>query len=96
MRPKHYHAITAKYLGPTNSSGSRILLRSERFGDRRITPYDYGAADMQDNCLTILKEWGYKVEGSAESKEGYIFLTSTFLPLTKKAREADRLLRDSL
>jgi hypothetical protein len=88
------HLITAKYVGATNTKGSRVKLTSLRFpGDSLITSLDYSASGIKDQALMILKALGYKVNGYGydEVKGQYIFFSSTFEPLKEQKKTAKML-----
>lgn len=51
---RNLHLIEVKYLGATNTRGSRVKLTSHRFGDSVTIPYDYefnNAHDMAEAWL---------------------------------------------
>lgn len=68
--------ITTRYAGPTNSRGSRIIVRSE--GTRRVIPYDYAATQAHVAAVAAALGVDYDtVNGYAralDGKGGYAFL----------------------
>jgi len=55
-------AILTRYLGPTNSRGSRIVATAEG-GHRATVPYDYGARDPHAiAALALCQKLGWKGE----------------------------------
>ncbi len=75
---KNYNLIEAKYKGPTNARGSRVLLFSPRFGSRKTIAYNYSKNDIGEMAIDYLKEQGFNVLGKGEAKEGYYIVTDTF------------------
>lgn len=73
------HAIRVKYLGPTNSKGSRVKLISDRFGDSKTLEYNYAYNNALDQAVDYLYyEMGYEIVGVAELDKEYLVLTNTF------------------
>lgn len=78
-QPRHYHAIRVRYYGPTDTKGSRVALKSLRFGCTAVIPYDY-AENLLETASAWLVKQGYRLIGSAETPDGYIILTDRFEP----------------
>lgn len=77
----NYHIIIAKYRGPSNSQGSRIVLVSERFNERKTIPYDHSMNNVWEMAEAWLRRYGFKVVGHGELKDGYAIITDTFMGL---------------
>jgi len=80
------HMIEARYLGPTNTRGSRFKLYSHRIEKGRIFPMRDNLNGLAENAERKLAELGYTVVGMGESARGYIyavkeFCSEPFLPL---------------
>lgn len=75
----HYHLITARYLGPTNTRGTRIKLQSARFDQTVTVPYH------SEGSLTTALSWlaahGFTVVCTGETFPGYAIMVREFLPL---------------
>jgi hypothetical protein len=75
---KNFHVLTVKFLGPTNNTGARVKIISERFKDSVTIPFDY----QFDNTCSIAEAWltkhGYNITGHAEGKDHYYIITDTF------------------
>jgi hypothetical protein len=81
---KHFHLIEAKYLGATNSRGSKIKLTSLRFpNDSFSISYNYKFNNTLDIALDELESIGIKIAGYGydEKKGNYILATETFEPI---------------
>jgi hypothetical protein len=78
---KNYHAVMVKYLGATNTKGSRVKLTSDRFGQSVVINYDYNMSDIADMAVVWLADHGFDVIGHAETKNGYVIFSGTFKPL---------------
>lgn len=75
----NYHILTVKYLGPTNSRGSRIKLISERFEQSHTFAYDYSGNTLEQ-AIRKAQELGFNVIGTGEGKDVYFLITDTFKP----------------
>ena len=82
---KHFHLIEGKYLGATNSRGSKVKLTSLRFPNDSFTvSWDYGySPNLLDQAQLALNNIGVKVYGYGyeENKGTYILATETFEPI---------------
>jgi hypothetical protein len=87
----HYHAIFAKYVGPSDRKGSRIIYSSPRFHERLTVAHNYEYSSVHEQAPHDLAALGYTVAGSAESKDGYVYFVLEFIGL----KEADRRQRDA-
>lgn len=65
----NYHVIKVKYLGPTNSRGSRVRLTSERFAESVTIPYNYALNNIESMAKEYLTDKGHYVLGCGEGKE---------------------------
>lgn len=74
------HLIAVKYLGPTNTKGSRIKMTSLRFGDSVTIPYGYeynNARDIAEAWLAS-KMTHKSIIGSGETPTGFIIAVDVF------------------
>jgi hypothetical protein len=83
----HMHAIKVRFVPPTNHKGSRVSFTSLLFGDRRIVSLPQELT-MNRFMVQWLSDQGYAALVTAETPEGYLVLTTTFLPLSEKERKA--------
>jgi hypothetical protein len=73
-KSKQYRAIKVKYLGPTNTKGSRIKLIDERFGQSKTIEYGPNGGDTLDQAHVFLASRGYNIVGHAEMANYSIIL----------------------
>jgi hypothetical protein len=87
---KNYHLIEAKYMGATNTTGSRMKLTSLRFGDSITESYSYKFGNINDQAQDLLKSLGFKLDGVGfdEKKGVYIFASTTFESLKESKKSA--------
>jgi hypothetical protein len=81
---KHFHLIEAKYIGASNTRGSRIKLTSLRFPNDSFTfSYNYNFNNTLDMAIDELENIGIKIAGYGydEKKGNYILATETFEPI---------------
>lgn len=78
---QNLHLIAVKYLGPTNTRGSRVKLTSELFSQSVIIPYDHAVTGIYKMAEAWLIEHGFSVVGQAEMRGGHALLSDTFKPL---------------
>lgn len=77
------HLIEVKYIGASNTRGSRVKLTSLRFKDSVILPYDY----KYNSALEIAEAWlitkmtRKSIIGSGEASNGDIIAVDVFEPL---------------
>lgn len=77
------HGIQVKYLGATNTLGSRVKLTSLRFNDSVTINYDYATSSLVEMASNwIVERYAQNpVVGSCETPNGYIVLINIFEPL---------------
>jgi len=78
---ENFHIIKVKYLGATESRGSRVKLESERFKQYILTDYDYNFANTYEIAENWLKANGFDLLGKAEGKDCYYIISTTFKTL---------------
>lgn len=62
---KNFRCFEVKYLGPTNTMGSRIKISEEKFGGGKISitiPYDYNYNDIGEIAYNHLKKLGFTIK----------------------------------
>lgn len=83
---KNSHLIEARYVGPTNTRGSRVRLFSHRFErDSVAEGYNYATDNVMRQAHAMLEALGYTIECAGEMRHGYFFVVSEFLPLRDAA-----------
>lgn len=89
MKIENYHAITARYLGPTNTQGTRVKIISHRFKDSVIIPFDYSCNNITEIAYNWLAKRGYDIIGAMEiSGKDDILISSTFRALKGNAMKS--------
>ena len=78
---ENLHAFTIKYLGPTNTKGSRVKITSERFEQSKTFAYNYTYSNIVDMAEEYLQKFGFNLVGVAETSKGFIILSDTFKEL---------------
>lgn len=74
---ENYHIIEVKYLGATNTKGSRVKLTSHRLNESITFSYDYSIGNINKQAEKYLKSINQIVIGQAEGKSvDYIILDS--------------------
>ena len=58
---KHTQPITVKYVSPTNTRGSRISLKDERFNTKITLSYDYEIGNVMTQAMKYLESNGYEI-----------------------------------
>lgn len=71
---ENLHIIELKYLGATNTRGSRVKLTSKRFNESKTIAYNYKLNHIEDMAVEYLESKGFDIIGTAES---YV-ITKTF------------------
>ena len=90
----NYHLIAIKYMGASNTRGSRVKIESLRFpNDSVIVSYDYKFGNILDQSIEFLKEEGFKLKGFGydEKKGIYIIMSETFEPIKELKQSAKQL-----
>lgn len=83
MNTPNLHAFTITFLGATYHKSSRLKIKSERFNQSVIIPYDHAFNNTLDIAKDYLTKNGYELAGQAETNDNYIILSTTFEPLKK-------------
>ncbi len=74
----HFHLLTVKYIGPTNSRGSRVKISSDRFEDSKTIPYDHSFNGALAQGHAWAQSHGFNLIGTAEGKRVDYLMTDTF------------------
>jgi hypothetical protein len=67
-----------KYLGPTNSQGSRVRIKDLRFGTSKTIQYDYEFNNSSDVANEYLKSKSINCEFASEGKDCMYLHTTNF------------------
>lgn len=73
---ENFHLIEARYLGPTNTRGSRVKLVSARFEQSVTIPYNYEFNNARDIAIDYLQKQGHNVTGSGEVRGHYVIVVA--------------------
>jgi hypothetical protein len=71
-------AIRVRFLGPTNTKGSRVKLEVPRFEVSKTISYRYNVKGAADNAIAWLKEQGIELLGECEDKDHESILVASF------------------
>ena len=74
----NYHIIEVKYIGATNTRGSRVKMYDERFKTSKTIDFNYSFNSIDEMAIAYLKNNGFEVIGQGEVKGGFAIITSTF------------------
>lgn len=75
------HALQVTFLGATNTKGSRVKIKSERFNKSKIISYNYEFNNIYDIAKDYLEKNGFEIIGLSEFKNSYILTSTTFKTL---------------
>jgi len=76
------HVLTVSYIGATNSRGSRVKIRSDRFKQTKIINYDHFYNNTGEIAQAWLESNGFELIAMGEAIDGYYLISNTFKPLT--------------
>jgi hypothetical protein len=77
----NFQVLTVKYKGATDTKGSRIIIKSERFEQSKSIPYNHAYNSILGGAVEYLTNAGFEIVGQGEAKDGYYPITSTFKSL---------------
>ena len=85
MKPENHRIIKAKFLPPTDTKGSRIVLTESRGGitDRKVLSYSYKIGNVLEQSIEALQSVGINVVGFGETKDDYIIFSNTWAHMGK-------------
>lgn len=66
------------YLGPTNTSGSRVKINDLRLQESKTIPYNYKADGIGGVATIYLNSLGIKIDAKGESQKGTMLFTKNF------------------
>jgi hypothetical protein len=78
---ENLHLISVKYIGPSNSRGTRLKIESKRFNQSITLAYDYRIGNIRDQAVQFLQSKGFSILGSGEFGNTDIIVSNTFNPL---------------
>jgi hypothetical protein len=97
IKANHYRAIKIKYLGPTDTKGSRIILTDTRNKKRITISYDHSQRGTFEIAIKYLLEIGIKTDSYYYDnlKPEYVILTSNFeIMINKQKRKKNESTRN--
>ena len=79
----NYRQIKVKYIGPTNTRGSRVCIyEPKRYNNDKTEKvylsYDYSTGCIQQQAYNYLVSKGFKIVAKASELENYIFLADNW------------------
>lgn len=86
-RLQNFHILQISCLGATNYLPSRVRIKSERFKEYVLIPFDNEPGDhspTMDSAKRWLISKGFELIGMGEGKDCYYIITDTFEPLKGK------------
>lgn len=66
------------YLGPSNTSGTRVKINDLRFQESKTIPYNYKADGIGGVATLYLNDLGIKIDAKGESQKGTFLFTKNF------------------
>lgn len=75
---ENLRAFEVTYKGPTNTRGSRVILKDLRFDVIKVIPFSYEKNDIGEMANDYLKLKGIDILFCSEGKKGYILTTRNF------------------
>jgi len=85
---QNFHLIEARYVGPTEHRGSRVILTSSRFSQFKTIAYDYSFNNAKDIAIDWLTKEGHNVVGAGEIRGVDVIVVADsdgiFKPLKEK------------
>jgi hypothetical protein len=77
---KNNRIFTIKYLGATDTKGSRVSITEARFNktDRKVIPYSYKFNSTVEIAIDYLQSIGINVLGYGETKDSYIIFSDSW------------------
>jgi len=73
---QNFHLIEARYFGPTEHTGPRVVLTSSRFDQFKTIPYDYSFSNAKDIAIDWLTKEGHNVVGAGEVRGHYVIVVA--------------------
>lgn len=78
---ENFHIIKVSYSGATNTRGSRIVMRSDRFKKSKSINYNYEFNNSLEGAQAYLQAEGFDLIGKGEGKDCYFLISTTFKSL---------------
>ncbi len=79
---KNTRAIKVKFVGATNTKGSRIKLTDDYLSERKqsvFVSYDYSIGNVAEQGLKYLIDKGFNIIARASNENEYIFLVDNWV-----------------
>lgn len=74
----NYHILEVTFISPTNHRGARLKIKSLRFDQSIIIPFDDKLTGIDRMAAEFLKNRGFNLVGMGESKKGFLIISDTF------------------
>ena len=81
----NFHCLEVKYLGATNTLGSRVKITSSRFKQSTIISYDHALNNIEEMAAAYLEKHGFNILGLGSD----LVITDTFKPLNYHPQKKD-------
>jgi len=78
---QNYHLIFIRYIGPSDTRGSRIVIRSEKFEQSTVISIDHRDDSITPTATRWLTDRGFNIIGMGETRDGYALISDTFKPI---------------
>jgi hypothetical protein len=79
---KNLHTFKIKYIGPTDTKGSRVKITSERYEQSVVIDYGSTHSQIFDVAIEYLNERGFDIQFTASGMNNTVYLMSeAFKPL---------------
>lgn len=66
------------YKGPTNYTGSRVLVKDLRFNKRRTIAYNYAMSSITEMAIDFLESKGIEIVCTGENVNSMLLATENF------------------
>lgn len=83
---KNLKAFEVKYLGPTNTQGSRVQIIDVLRNERKTFSWNYEYNYALDQAINIFKNSDIEIVATSELKNSYVILVEDFKTSVKKLK----------
>lgn len=83
---KNLKAFEVKYLGPTNTQGSRVQIIDLLRNERKTFSWNYEYNYTLDQAINIFKNNGIEIVATSELKNSYVILVEDFKTSVKNLK----------
>ena len=83
---KNLKSFEVKYLGPTNTQGSRVQIIDILRNERKTFSWNYEYSYALDQAINIFKNNGIEIVATSELKNSYVILVEDFKTSVKNLK----------